>query len=241
MRTMQDPAKLASDLVQEMRETFGARLRSVLLYGSVPRGEYIEGVSNINVLVLVDEIDPATLRAAAPHALRWSASGLVPLLLEADEWARAADVFAIEVLDMLDVHSVLHGIDPLQSLQVSAEALRLQAERELRGKLVTLHSGMMAAAEKPEALGDLLRAALPSYVTYVRAALRLAGQLVPSSSGAVIDAGARAVSFDAAGFHAAREARQQGGKWKVGITDRVMESYHAAAERLAAYVDRIAH
>lgn len=224
-----------------MREAFGARLRSVLLYGSVARGEYIEGVSNINVLVLLDEIDPTTLRTAAPRALQWASSGLVPLLLEADEWARASDVFAIEVLDMLDAHDALHGPDPLQGLEVSAEALRLQAERELRGKLVTLHSGMLGGAEKPEALGDLLRVALPSYLTYVRAALRLAGQPVPPTSAAVIEAGARTVSFDPAGLKAALDARSTRARWKVSITDRVMESYHAAAERLAEFVDRIAH
>jgi hypothetical protein len=139
---------------------------------------------------------------------------------------------------MADAHEVLHGADPLAGLTASTEALRLQAERELRGKLVTLHNGMLHAAGSDEHVGSLLTMALPSFVTYLRAALRLAGHAVPGTCERVIEAGAALIGFDPAGLNAALGARRGGGKWKVGIADPLVERYHAAAERTAAHVDR---
>jgi hypothetical protein len=236
---MRDPRTVAADLVRELLGAFSNRLRGALLYGSVPRGEYIDGVSNVNVLVLLDDIDPATLRQASPLARRWAAVGLAPLILEVDEWARAADVFAIEILDMKAAHEMLHGIDPLDGVEVSRDALRLQAERELRAKLIALHTGMLQAADAPDALGDLLMVALPSFATYLRAALRLAGRDVPSDTGAVVQAAGELVGFDGAGLRAALDARRARRKWKVSMSDAALEQYHAAAERTAMFVDRI--
>jgi predicted nucleotidyltransferase len=237
--TMTDPKKAASDLVRELAATFGGELRSAVLYGSVARGEYVDGVSNINVLVLFDDIAPATLQRASPLARRWADDGLVPLLLERAEWESAADVFAIEVLDMVEAREVLHGGDPVSGLDVSHGALRLQAEHELRGKLITLHNGMLRAAESPESMGTLLAMALPSMLTYLRAALRLVGKQVPRTSGAVIDVASEVIGFDPAGFQAALDARRARGKWKVAITDAAVDRYHTAAERTASFVDRI--
>ncbi len=234
----QAPRDAAAELLRELTSKLGDQLRGALLYGSVARGEYIEGVSNVNVLVLLEDISPALLQRVAPLARRWVDNGLAPLFLEREEWARAADVFAIELLDMADAHEVLHGVDPLAGLTASNEALRLQAERELRGKLVTLHNGMLHAAGSEEDVGSLLVMALPSFVTYLRAALRLAGQTVPGTCDRVIDAGAALIDFDPAGFNAALSARRGGGKWTVGIADPLVERYHAAAERTAAHVDR---
>jgi glycosyltransferase involved in cell wall biosynthesis len=39
-----------------MRAAVGERLRAALLFGSVARGEWIEGVSDVNVLVLLDQL-----------------------------------------------------------------------------------------------------------------------------------------------------------------------------------------
>lgn len=236
---MDDPRQAATDLARELARTFGAELRSALLYGSLARNEYVDGVSNINVLVLFEDITPSTLERASPFARRWAAVGLVPLLLERDEWARAADVFAIEVLDMLDAHEMLHGEDPLSGLEVARDALRLQAERELRGKLVTLHSGMLHAAGSTAAMGTLLAMALPSLVTYLRAALRLGGHDVPPASAEVIEAASTLIGFDPAGLRAALDARRSRDKWKVPITDPVVDRYHTAAEQTAMFVDRI--
>lgn len=236
---MKEPRKAAADLVNDLAGEFGDELRSSLLYGSVARGEYVDGVSNVNVLVLLEDISPRTFARAGPLAHRWEAAGLEPMLLEREEWDRAADVFAIEILDMIGSHEMLHGDDPLTGLTVSRDALRLQAERELRAKLIGLHAAMLRAADAPWTIGALLVAALPSFLTYFRTALRLADRDVPEDSRVVIDGAASLIGFDPSGFMAALDARQRGGRWKLPLTDRLVEHYHTAAERTATFVDSI--
>ena len=81
----------AQKLVSEWARIFGSRLRSALLFGSVARREAIDGVSDVNVLLLVDHIDAATLKQASPGTRNWIKTAReAPLLFEADQWVRAA-------------------------------------------------------------------------------------------------------------------------------------------------------
>src|SRR5690606_5502742 len=124
-----DPLDSARKLTAELDRLLGGRLRSVVVYGSVARGEAIEGVSDVNVLVLLDRVDPETLRRLSPVAQKWAGAGITPPLLMAwPEWRRGADAFASELADMKDAHVMVHGEDPLRSLDVDPVELRLQAE-----------------------------------------------------------------------------------------------------------------
>jgi hypothetical protein len=237
---MVDPRASATELVREFERLFGPRLRSALLCGSVARGEAVEGVSDINVMVLLDRIDAEVLRSASPAARRWVQAGnTAPLLMAWNEWQRAEDAFAIELADMRDAHVVLHGADPLEGLAVQREALRLQAERELRGKLLQLREGMLIAAEAEEDVGRLLLVALPSFVTYLRAALRLAGRAAPVESPAAIEQGAALVGADPSAFLRTWEARARRTPLSARVDDALVAGYFDTAERTADFVDNL--
>jgi hypothetical protein len=229
----------AGTIARGLEADFGDALKSVLLFGSVARGEAIDGVSNVNLLVLLDDVDTRMLARAAPHAKGWRKAGAVPLLLEAGEWQRAADVFAIEIADMHDAHEVLYGEDPIAPHAIDRAALRVQAERELRAKLMQLRSGLVAAAGERDQIGALLVAALPSLATYLRTALRLAGGAVPARMDQVLSAGARLVGAEPAGLLAAHSARVERKPLRVALEDAVVETYHAAAEKTTAWVDAL--
>lgn len=238
---MADPVRTAERFTADLSKTLGDELRSVLLYGSVPRGEAIAGVSDINILVLLDEVRLARLVPLAPLARRWTELGnTAPLILGWDEWGRSADVFAVEIADMLDHHRVLLGDDPLAGVRVQPRALRLQTERELRGKLVQLHEGLLLSATEPEAVGALLLRALPSFTAYFRATLRLAGRPVPPASDDVIAGVAALVGGDGSGMGELWRARTGGRTPRLEATDGVVEGYHALVRRVTEYVDSLA-
>lgn len=237
---MEDPKKVAEELSRAYAELFGERLRSALLYGSVARGEAIGGVSDINVLLLLDRLDPATLRAASPLARRWSGAGnAAPLFMTWDEWQSASDVFGIELADMRDAHIMLHGSDPLAGLEVERRALRLQAERELRGKLLQLREGLLLAATDGKEIGRLLAVALPSFVTYLRAALRLAGRAVPIRTAAVIEEATALVNAPGDAFLEVARARSEGKALDLAVESPVVDGYFALAEQTARFVDSL--
>ena len=239
-KTNANPRDSARRLTDGLRERAGANLRSVVLHGSVARNEAVAGVSDVNVLVLLDEAGPDQLRAIAPLAREWlESAGGPPLILTEAEWRRAADVFAIEVADMKDAHELLFGADPVAGLEPKRQELRLQTERELRGKLLQLREGTLIAAESPTELGWLLSAALPSFTAYMRATLRLAGRDVPKDTPSVILATAEVITGDPAPFAAVWEARAAGRKLEASIDDPIVADYYGLAERMADHVDTL--
>ncbi len=238
--SMADPRQTAEQFAQTMASLYGPRLRSVLLHGSVARGEAVPKVSDINLLVLLDVVDASALRLAAPTARRWVEAGnSAPLVASWHEWGESADAFAIEVADMRDARVVLRGQDPIVDLPVDHQALRLQAERELRGKLVQLRTGLLLSAEKPQEIGQLLLRALPSFTTYLRAILRLNGRKPPADTPSVIADAAGIAAFDPAGLQAAWEARTAAKPIRVALDDKLTQKYYGAVVRATEYVDSL--
>lgn len=237
---MVDSRENAASLARELQAILGPRMRSVLLHGSVARGEAIAGVSDVNVLVLLDRVDPSALRLISPLARRWAKAGNTPpMVLSWTEWQEASDAFAIEVADMCDARVVLAGDDPVANLSDDLPAMRLQAERELRGKLVQLRTGLLLAAERPEEIGSLLLTALPSFTTYFRALLRLAGREVPSSTEATITDAASTARFDGEPFRRVWRARVERTALKVPIDDPLTTGFVAGVARATDYVDTL--
>jgi hypothetical protein len=181
--------------VDELQRALGDELESIVLYGSIPRGEAREGVSDVNLLLLLRSAGLGTLARGAPAAQRWrEESGAVPLIFTPQEWRRSADVFPVEVADMKEHARVLSGTDPIGALTTDLHHLRLQVERELRGKLAQLRRGLFLAADHPADVGRLLLGEAPSIATYLRALLRLERRPVPADTPAVTRAAAAVVS-----------------------------------------------
>ncbi|HKJ92132.1 MAG TPA: hypothetical protein VJ957_03135, partial [Longimicrobiales bacterium] len=167
------------------------------------------------------------------------AGNTAPLLLSAQEWRRSADAFAIEVADMQDARVVLHGDDPVADLRVERRTLRLQAEHELRGKLLQLRSGLLLTAHRPAEVGRLLLAALPSFTTYLRAVLRLHEAAVPGTTPAVLDRAAGLLDADPAPLRTAWDTRASGGAHAWPVDSAQVRGYYTFAERTADHVDQL--
>lgn len=150
---------------------------SAVLYGSAARGDWIEGRSDVNVMLVLDDASPEALRALTPAVTRWHERGLLPpLLIARDEWLRATDVFPIEIVDMRLAYRVLHGDDPIASLDVAPDDLRRALEAELRGKLVRLRQAYARFGETPAILGGFATSSVPALLVLLRSAAVLLGR-----------------------------------------------------------------
>ena len=207
-----NPETEIADFVAGLRTVYADDLDSVVLYGSLARGEGQHDVSDVNLLVLVHDVSPDGLIRGSDLVRSWRETGRgVPLLFTPKEWERAIDVFPVEIADMADRRRVLHGVDPVEGRQVSLRHLRLQTERELRGKLVTLREGMVLAGGRPDDLGRLLLAAAPSIAAYLRALLRLLRSEVPTDTPGVVEAAAERVAVGPEPFLDVWRARRSPG------------------------------
>jgi predicted nucleotidyltransferase len=169
---------------------------SAVLHGSLVRGEYLPDWSDVNLLLILDDVSPSRLRTLQGAFGAWAkAHEQPPLFMSRDEWARAADVFPIEITDIRSGYRVLRGEDPLAGLTVRRADLRAALERDLRARLVRLRQGFVALSDDPGALAVVARDAAPSVVVLLRAALTLHGGDVPLSRADAVRAAALAFGF----------------------------------------------
>jgi hypothetical protein len=210
---------------------------SAVLYGSAARGDYVPDRSDVNMLLVFERLDPALLRRLAPAFERWPRkTAAAPLLVTAAEWARASDVFPLEITDMRTAYEVLRGADPLAGLAVRPSELRHALESELRGKLLRLRQAYVATRGDAGALGELGIASVPTVLVLLRGMLSLAGRPVPEVSADVVTAGAALAGFDAEPMLVPlAHRRDRSWRWKADDFER----YLSAVERAAAYVDTL--
>jgi predicted nucleotidyltransferase len=210
---------------------------SALLYGSAARGDYVAGRSDINLLLVLDDPAPTRLRALAPAFAAWrKAASEPPLLISRAEWARASDVFPIEITDMRAGYRVLRGADPLVAARVDRADLRQALERELRGKLLRLRQGYAAAAGDEKALGQLGAASSGTILVLLRSLLILVGRPVPATPAELASEAAALVGTPAGALLAPLEHRGvRGWRWNAGE----FEQYLNAVALAVGYVDQL--
>jgi predicted nucleotidyltransferase len=237
---MADARTTAAKLTALLRTTFADDLRSVVVFGSLPRGEAIPGVSDLNLLVILESITAQTLVKTAPVLQQWIRQGNTPpYLYSAEEWAGMQDSFAIEISDMNDAREVLWGIDPVAVDAVTYAGLRQQTEREIRDTLLHLRLRLMVATSGPADIGSLLLSGFPSFTAYMRAALRLAGQSPGLETRPVIERAAALVGADPAPLLTCLEVRNGTHRLDVAMTDPLLEEYLALVRALLRYVDAL--
>jgi len=198
-------------LLEGLTSALGARLRSVVLYGSAARGDQRARASDINLLVVVDRLDTGTLDAMRPALTAWMrARQPLPRLFTPELIVESADVFPIEFHDIRSHGSILHGEDPLAGVSLKPGHLRLQFEREMREKLMRLREGYLQTGLKPAAITRLLVASWGSFIALFRGCLHLMDAPVPLHDVDVVTLFCGKAGLDAAPFHEVERLRQGG-------------------------------
>ncbi len=225
-------------LIADLKHAHAANLQSVILYGSSVTGNHVEGVSDHNVLIVLEGISPKDLRAAQPVVEKWHKAGHpLPLYFTREEIRDAADVFPIEFLDMSEHHRVLFGNDVLEDLQVSKANLRHQIEYELRGKLIRLRGLYIPASRSGERLSRLMADSLPNFVTLFRHVLGLMGHPAAYTKREVIEEVSQRLSVDVTAFRQALDLRTGAKDLPLEEAELTFAGYLAAVEQVIEKVD----
>lgn len=159
-----------------LKQVFEENLIAVILYGSAVKGMFTKGVSDVNVLIILRDADPAAVVALGGRGksvLR--KNRITPLLLTEKEYLGSADIFPLEYLDILASRKVLHGIDPTPDLKITQSNLRHQVEAQLRGTIGALRSALLASRGKSSILRRYLKDWFGSQNALIRGLLRLGG------------------------------------------------------------------
>jgi len=130
--------------IEKLKEIFKNRLRSCILYGSYAKGNYIKGISDINLIVIVDDINLSDLEEIKNKLSKYAYKNLIkPFFFS--EWflLSSSDIFPVEWLDIKENHIVLYGDDLTEKIKVNEEFLRVEIERKIKQLFLNLQHALI--------------------------------------------------------------------------------------------------
>lgn len=217
-------------LERELRGVFGARLQSLVMYGTRVSGA-------TRTLALVESLTEQDLRGCATRVASWHAAGLAtPLVVPAREFSRSLDVFPLEFGSIVADHVLVSGASPFDRATVDAADVRRACEVQARSHLLHLREGFLETSGNNHALAVLIVDSAAPLAALLTNLARLEGRPVDAD-------------FEAAGRHAERTLGLSGGtltdvvklahvhEIPAAEAERIFPTYLIAMERLVEYVD----
>lgn len=166
--------------VGALRRELGDNLHSCCLYGSAVRGNFLAGVSDLNLLVVLERSDPAAHEAIA-RAIGADA-GTDPFVLGREGFARSVEAFAAKFASIKRNYRVLCGADPLADVVIDPALEKFLCEQAVRNlRLRTVYA--YATRARHRSYGRyLMRSVTPLFLRLSEIA-RLHGQALPGEFG----------------------------------------------------------
>jgi hypothetical protein len=230
--------EIFSDISAGYRDVFGDDLVSIILYGSAAGSDYRPGKSDINFLIVLSERAIGTLEAAIPVVSRWRTRGVaVPLFMTTRYISSSLDSYPLEFLSMMRHYTVVYGADVLAGLAVEPRNLRLQCEREIKGKLLLLRVGYLDAEGKPKRMQELMAASITAFISIMSGLLHLKGLGIPPARRDLIGLAAKHFALDPQAFLACLDMREGRKKFSGDDVTAFFKRYLAEIEKLWEIID----
>jgi len=239
-RHIQDPKAIFSEVTADYKALFGDDLVSIILYGSAAGQDFQPGLSNINFMVVLTENGIEQIDQAFGVVTKWRKRGVALPLLLTEAFVRGSlDVYPIEYLGFQRHHVLVFGKEILKDLEFKTESLRLQCEREIKGKLLLLREAFMESNGKPKALKAILKEAFPALIAISEALLYLRGDDIPPTRREIIRAAAGAFEIEAGVFEVIIDIRRGSSGLRDGELVALFKGFLNEMQRLSNKIDSI--
>jgi predicted nucleotidyltransferase len=201
-----------TELVRRLKEFAAANLECVILFGSAARGDFHEGHSDLNVVCILRSLGVEELGRIAPVVKWWRVEQKepAPLFFTEEELKDAANVFAIEILDMKHGRRVLHGADVVAKIEVPMNLHRLQIEHDLRTTLLKLRQHYLRAPGDAKELAPILRKSFSGVLTLLRHVVIAFGEEPPVAAHDIVARAAALTGSSMTAFDAILKLRETG-------------------------------
>jgi hypothetical protein len=224
--------RIVTEAGAELGAALGSALRSVVVYGSAETTDFRPDRSDVNFAAVAEPIAFAQLQRVAQWYARWRGQRVAaPLLLAPSDLSRSLDVFPLEMLDIQARHRTLAGDELFATVAVTPENVRLECEREAKGKLVRLRALYLELAGSTVEIRELMLDSRKTFLHVMRGLLYLRGHPWEPHETEVVPAFARQFGRAMPIFEMLTSHRAP------GAIERRFEEYLGEIETLAALAD----
>lgn len=234
------PEEIFEVFASDYREAFGPDLLSIILYGSGARGEYIPKKSDLNFMIILSDGGMDRLSKAMPLVSKWHKKRVnTPLFLTPASMASSLDTFPIEFLNIKAAHKVVYGENFLKNLAFDKNYVRLQCEREIKGKLVQLRKHFLETAGNWRKTEALISASLPTFFSLFQAIIFFKNKEPIAERHALITTVAQETGLNQDLFLELLTIREGRKKLASSQVIPLMEKYIGEIQKLSNFLDQL--
>jgi len=239
-RIPKDPKEIFNEITRDYQNIYGKDLVSIILYGSAASGNYIAKKSDINFLIVLTEEGINRLKKAFKTIEKWHKRKVsTPLFLTKSYISTSLDSFPIEFLNMYKSHQLVFGEDVFKEISFDKDHLRLQCERELKGKLLQLRQVYLESRGKTKNLKFIIKSSLTAFISIFQALLYLKDKDVPTGRREIISLVSQEMGVDGHTFLNLLKVKEGNLKPSTEVLNTLFEDYIKEVRRLAYSVDQL--
>jgi hypothetical protein len=178
---------VVGEVVRGLQAAGGENLLGVALYGSLVKGRYTPGVSDVNLLVVVAEAGLGALLPLAPVLTgAFRRAQVVGFVATPADLRAAARLYPAKILDIQLFHRRLCGKVHLADLVIDPRELRYRTEQELKNMQLRLRRQVLERGAEPAVLWDGVVRSLPKLAVILGTLLRAGGVQLPLARSALL-------------------------------------------------------
>jgi predicted nucleotidyltransferase len=232
------PQDVFVPLTQDYQKVFGKELVSLILYGSAAGGSYVKGKSDINLLIVLTPEAINRLEDSLDTVKQWRKRRVaVPLVMTKAFIESSLDCYPIEFLNMKNSHILIYGENVLERLNFKQDDLRLQIEKELKGKLILLRQGYLETEGSARKLKQLISRSFTAFISIFNALLYLKHESAPNKRRDTIKEVAKFFEVDAEVFLSCADIKEGVDKFSGEEVASVFKKYLREVEKICNIVD----
>ncbi|MFH1753229.1 MAG: hypothetical protein ABH875_03505 [Candidatus Omnitrophota bacterium] len=235
-----DVKKRIAPYLESLLKIHGDNIRSIVLYGSATGRDFSPKSSDINLMVVFEELDFPQLN----RSLKLISGGIqkkiaAPLFLSRIHVETSKDVFPIEFLEIKENNKLLYGQDFFKDMRIADEHIRLFCEQQIKGKLIRLRQAYLEIGLAKKGIEALMKESLYGLMPIFRGLIRLKGQAPPVEKELILAKLAECFVLDSSVFITILKDKKDDEKIAGQDVAAYFEKYIAEIKKLALVVDKI--
>jgi len=238
MTKIKKPEEIFAEIEEDYRKVFQDALVSIILYGSGAGSDFNPDISDLNFLIILSEESIDHLDLAIDTVSRWRKRNVAtPLFMTQSYIQSSLDSYPLEFLNIKKSYILVYGKDMLKDISLEPHHLRLQCEREIKGKLLLLREGFLETGGKQKRIAELIKASITAFISIFNGLLHLKGIAIPPTRREIIQAVTKEIPINQEIFLKCLDIKQGKAKLSSSEIKGLFTSYMIEVRKLWEVVD----